>query len=98
LYVDQGNLIAYEESVDFDIKTISGPFNWFFGGEGVFVGALRGPGKVWLQTRKYMLGSNMNAAYTASQARPLNRVIGCLISIGVMGFIFFMILLESFLK
>lgn len=58
ILVDQGNLLGYEQSVDFDIQTVRGGVtNWMFGGEGIFHAVLRGPGKVWLQTRKHNLVS-----------------------------------------
>jgi len=40
----------YEPSVDFDIEMIKGFRNIFFGGEGLFLATLQGPGKVWLQS------------------------------------------------
>lgn len=81
--VDQGNLVAYEESVDFDIQTISGPFNWFFGGEGIFLGVLKGPGKVWLQTRKLGLTSSVNQYGANYQSNPTSRLFGIAISFAV---------------
>lgn len=92
LSIDQGNLVAYEESVDFDIQTISGAKNWLFGGEGFFIGVLRGPGKVWLQTRKYSLNNIQN--YQMGRRRTgVNKIIGVLISIGMIGcFVAFSIL------
>ncbi|WNY23800.1 hypothetical protein MmiHf6_11160 [Methanimicrococcus hongohii] len=50
LVIDQGHLAAMEETVSFDITTVSGAKNILFGGEGVFLGTLTGPGKVWIQT------------------------------------------------
>ncbi|MDD3648272.1 MAG: AIM24 family protein, partial [Candidatus Dojkabacteria bacterium] len=86
--VDQGNLVAYEESVDFDIQTVSGPMNWLFGGEGIFVGLLRGPGRVWLQTRKFQLGQFQPYGYGARTHGTGGRLIGILISLGIFGCIF----------
>lgn len=50
LLIDQGHLAAMEETVQFDITTVSGAKNILFGGEGLFLGTLTGPGKVWIQT------------------------------------------------
>jgi uncharacterized protein (AIM24 family) len=36
--------------VSFQITTIPGIKNAIFGGDGIFLAALTGPGKVWLQT------------------------------------------------
>jgi uncharacterized protein (TIGR00266 family) len=48
--VDPGHLGLYEPTVDYDIERVKGISNVFFGGEGLFLATLRGPGKVWLQT------------------------------------------------
>jgi len=50
LLIDYGYLAAMEPTVTFDIETIKGMKNIVFGGEGLFLGRLTGPGKVWLQT------------------------------------------------
>lgn len=50
LRVDTGCLVAFTESVDYDIKFVGGLKTAFFGGEGLFFAYLKGPGKVWLQT------------------------------------------------
>ena len=48
--VDTGCLVALQESVDYDIKTVSGVKTVLFGGEGLFYAHLTGPGTVYLQT------------------------------------------------
>lgn len=50
LKVDTGCIVAFTGGVDYDIQFVGGIKNTFFGGEGVFFAALRGPGKVWIQT------------------------------------------------
>ncbi|MCP4550005.1 MAG: TIGR00266 family protein [bacterium] len=50
LRVDTGCLVAFQESVDYDIQFVGGFKNTLFGGEGLFFAVLRGPGKVYLQT------------------------------------------------
>ncbi|MBC7535259.1 MAG: TIGR00266 family protein [Ferruginibacter sp.] len=50
LKVDTGCVVAYTAGVDFDIEFIRGVKNWMFGGEGLFLAKLQGPGKVWLQS------------------------------------------------
>ena len=50
LKVDTGHVAAFEASVNMDIETVKGAKNIFFGGEGLFLTTLTGPGKVWLQT------------------------------------------------
>ncbi len=50
MIIDQGYLAAMDATVDFDIEKVKGLKNIMFGGEGLFVGIVRGPGKIWLQT------------------------------------------------
>jgi len=50
LRVDTGCLVAFSPSVNYDITFIGGFKNALFGGEGVFLAILRGPGKVYLQS------------------------------------------------
>lgn len=48
--VDPGHLALYEPSVGYDIARVKGVVNILFGGEGLFLATLTGPGKVWLQS------------------------------------------------
>lgn len=51
--VDTGNVVAFETSVNYDIETVKGFQNILFGGEGLFITKLTGPGKVILQTQSF---------------------------------------------
>ncbi len=50
LRVDTGCLVGFERTVDYDIKLVGGVTSKIFGGEGLFLARLRGPGKIWMQT------------------------------------------------
>ncbi|MGB2896307.1 MAG: TIGR00266 family protein [Anaerolineales bacterium] len=50
LRVDTGCLVAFNDTVNYDIKFIGGFTNALFGGEGLFLATLTGPGKVYLQS------------------------------------------------
>lgn len=50
LKADTGCLVAFSESVDYDIQFIGGFRNALFGGEGLFLTRLTGPGKLYLQS------------------------------------------------
>lgn len=50
MLIDQGNLFMFDESVHYEIVTVKGMKNKFFGGEGFFLLKVSGPGKVVLQT------------------------------------------------
>lgn len=51
LKVDTGNVVAFEQTVSYEIETVKGLGNIFLGGEGLFITKLTGPGKVILQTQ-----------------------------------------------
>ena len=53
LKVDTGNVVAFEKSVSYEIETVKGLSNIFFGGEGLFLTKLVGPGRVILQTQNF---------------------------------------------
>lgn len=48
--VETGHVAIFESSVNYEVQTVKGFKNIFFGGEGLFLVTLSGPGKVWLQT------------------------------------------------
>jgi uncharacterized protein (AIM24 family) len=50
LRVDTGCLVAFQPSVNYDIQFTGGIKNTLFGGEGLFMATLTGPGKVFLQS------------------------------------------------
>ncbi|WP_418789978.1 TIGR00266 family protein [Phosphitispora sp. TUW77] len=50
LRVDTGCLVGFSTSVDYDIQFIGGFKNALFGGEGIFLTRVTGPGLVYLQT------------------------------------------------
>ena len=49
LRVTSGSLVAFETSVQYEVGMMPGIKNVMFGGEGLFVTTLTGPGNVWLQ-------------------------------------------------
>ncbi len=51
--VDTGNVVAFEKSVKYEVETVKGIKNVFFGGEGLFLTKLTGPGRVVLQTQNF---------------------------------------------
>ena len=51
--VDTGNVVAFEKTVQYEVSTVKGVKNILFGGEGLFLTKLTGPGKVILQTQNF---------------------------------------------
>lgn len=48
--ISSGHVVGWEDTVAFDIQTVGGLKTAFFGGEGLFITTLTGPGKVLLQS------------------------------------------------
>lgn len=72
LRVHPGHVGMFEDRVSFDITRIKGIKNMLFGGDGIFLAALTGPGRIWLQSlplpnlahalSHYLVGSEGKAA------------------------------------
>ncbi|MBO9338060.1 MAG: TIGR00266 family protein [Chloroflexus sp.] len=71
LKVDTGHVAMYEPTVNFDVEIVRGFKNILFGGEGLFLTTLRGPGRVWLQTMPAM-----NLAKKLAQYMPTSSSSG----------------------
>jgi uncharacterized protein (AIM24 family) len=67
LKVDTGCLVAMTKDIDYDIKMVKGIKTMIFGGEGLFLAQLTGPGKVWIQSLP--LSRLANRIYTAATAK-----------------------------
>ena len=50
LKINPGFVAAFQPKVKFDIQRVKGIKNMLFGGEGLFLATVEGPGKIWLQT------------------------------------------------
>lgn len=53
LRVDTGCVVALQPSVAFEIQAVRGIKSALFGGEGLFLARLTGPGKAWLQSMPF---------------------------------------------
>lgn len=69
LRVHPGHVGAFESSVSFQIARIPGIRNMIFGGDGIFLAALTGPGKVWLQTLPISRLAHALAHYMPGETR-----------------------------
>lgn len=49
--IDTGNVVAFQNGMPYEIETVQGFKNILFGGEGLFLTRITGPGKVILQTQ-----------------------------------------------
>lgn len=68
--VDTGCVVGFEETVDYDIQFVGGIKTAIFGGEGLFLTTLTGPGKVTLQSMTLAkLRSELSAGRTGGESR-----------------------------
>ena len=75
LRVHPGHVGAFQASVGFNITTVPGIKNAIFGGDGIFLAVLQGPGTVWLQTLPisrlaHQIGEYLPRAGESRQAGP----------------------------
>jgi uncharacterized protein (TIGR00266 family) len=75
LLVHPGHVGMFEDSVQFNITTISGIKNALFGGDGIFLVQLTGPGRVWLQTMPLPNLAHALAPYLAQQGANTTQVV-----------------------
>ncbi|HXH18100.1 MAG TPA: TIGR00266 family protein [Chitinophagales bacterium] len=86
LRVDTGCLVAFDTTVDYDIRFVGGFKNALFGGEGLFLAHLKGPGIVYLQSLPFSRLADRVAAASRSvfggkeESRGLGGMLGGLIS------------------
>lgn len=78
LLVDTGCIVAHTSDVDFDIEYVGKVKTALFGGEGLFLARLRGPGTVWLQSLP--LSRLASRIFAAAPQRGGSREEGSLIS------------------
>jgi uncharacterized protein (TIGR00266 family) len=79
LRLDTGCLVAFQESVAYDIEMVGGVKTALFGGEGLFFATVRGPGRVYMQSLPFSrLASRIYAAapQTGGQRRGEGSVLG----------------------
>ena len=77
--VDTGCVVGFHAGVSMDVRPVGGIKSMFFGGEGVFLATLTGPGKVWLQSLPFSrLAGRMLAAAPqgGGQARGEGSLLG----------------------
>ncbi len=82
LRVDTGCLVAIAPTVDYDIQFVGGFKNALFGGEGMFLALLRGPGKVYLQSLPFSRMADRIYAAARFQQKGEQKGVG---GLGILG-------------
>ena len=82
LHVDTGCVVAFQDTIDFDVQQVGGIKSMLFGGEGVFFATLRGPGTVWLQSLPFsrLAGRMLQAAVKGREEGSVLGPVGGLLS------------------
>ena len=84
LRVDTGCVVAFQPTVDFDIKYVGKVKSAIFGGEGLFFATLTGPGKVWLQSLPLSrLANRIILSAPAAGGRSVGQ--GSVLGAGILG-------------
>ena len=81
LIVHAGHVGMFEPSVQFDIQMMRGFRNILFGGEGLFLATLTGPGRVWLQSMPIMnlaeeIGRYLPGNHSGADAGSASTIVG----------------------
>lgn len=76
LKVDTGCIVAFEETIDFDVETTGSLKSMVFGGEGLFVATLRGTGTVWLQSMPIRKLIQALAPYGRNSGKENQSILG----------------------
>ena len=79
LQVDTGCIVAFDESVNYDVQFAGGIATGIFGGEGLFLATLTGPGRVIIQTMtlsklRRQLGGGLGAKSGGGEASGLGAL------------------------
>jgi uncharacterized protein (TIGR00266 family) len=82
LHVDTGCIVAFDESVSYDIQFVGGIKTAIFGGEGLFLATLTGPGRVIIQSltleklRRELVGSGRSSGDERGGLRAVTGLLG----------------------
>ncbi|HWE86162.1 MAG TPA: TIGR00266 family protein [Terracidiphilus sp.] len=85
LRVHPGHVGAFHASVSFQITTVPGIKNVIFGGDGLFLAQLVGPGSVWLQTLPISRLAHQIGEYLPSRGREAPQAAGAGVLGGIVG-------------
>ncbi len=83
--VHPGHVGAFTTSVSFQITTVPGIKNMIFGGDGIFLAQLMGPGTIWLQTLPLSRLAHQIAHYLPSGHREMPQAAGAGLLGGIVG-------------
>jgi len=71
-----GHVGLFQDTVQFGITTVPGIKNKFFGGDGIFLAQLTGPGRVWLQSMPLPILAHAIGEYLGDQGGAQSAIAG----------------------
>ncbi|MBC7720760.1 MAG: TIGR00266 family protein [Pedobacter sp.] len=74
--IDTGCIVAFTQTVNYDIQFVGGIKNTLFGGEGVFFATLQGPGTVWIQSLPISRLASRILQYGTTNRREEGSILG----------------------
>lgn len=74
--IDTGCIVAFTQTVNYDIQFVGGIKNTLFGGEGVFFATLQGPGTVWIQSLPISRLASRILQYGTNSRREEGSILG----------------------
>ena len=80
LRVDTGCVVAFENTISFDIQRSGGLRSMVFGGEGIFLATLQGTGRVWIQSMPISKLVQALAPYGKNQGKEGGSLLGGLLN------------------
>lgn len=83
LRVHPAHIGVVEQSVQYELATVPGMKNKFFGGDGLFLIRLTGPGKVWLQSMSLPMLAHSLAPYLPGTYDTSNSLESAAIGAGI---------------
>lgn len=77
IMADTGSIVMMETSIDYDIQFVGGIKRALFGGEGLFLAKITGPGKVILQTLPFSrLAQELGALAGGNSGSGIGTIVG----------------------
>ena len=77
LRLDTGCLVAFQPCVDYDIQIAGGIKTSLFGGEGLFLATLTGPGAIWMQSLPFArLAGRIAGSFSAARGKDEGSILG----------------------
>ncbi len=76
LKIDTGCIVAFTQTVNYEIQMVKGIKNMVFGGEGMFYATLSGPGRVWIQSLPVSRLAGRILAYGTGRRKEEGSLLG----------------------